>query len=111
MGDYHDCYLKTGVLLLNEVFEKFISACLECYGLDPCRYFSSPELNWDAILKMTKTEFELVSDIDMHLFIYLLKNEWEDAFFTLLKDLVKQIKNTWNSMMITNQENILCIWI
>ena len=54
MGDYHDCYLKTGVLLLNEVFEKFISACLECYGLDPCRYFSSPELNWDAILKMTK---------------------------------------------------------
>ena len=42
MGDYHDCYLKTGVLLLNEVFEKFISACLECYGLDPCRYFSSP---------------------------------------------------------------------
>ena len=111
MGDYHDCYLKTGVLLLNEVFEKFISACLECYGLDPCRYFSSPELNWDAILKMTKTEFELVSDIDMYLFIYLLKNEWEDAFFTLLKDLVKQIKNTWNSMMITNQENILCIWI
>ena len=111
MGDYHDCYLKTGVLLLNEVFEKFISACLECYGLDPCRYFSSPELNWDAILKMTKTEFELVSDIGMYLFIYLLKNEWEDAFFTLLKDLVKQIKNTWNSMMITNQENILCIWI
>ena len=111
MGDYHDCYLKTGVLLLNEVFEKFISACLECYGLDPCGYFSSPELNWDAILKMTKTEFELVSDIDMYLFIYLLKNEWEDAFFTLLKDLVKQIKNTWNSMMITNQENILCIWI
>ena len=111
MGDYHDCYLKTGVLLLNEVFEKFISACLECYGLDPCRYFSSPELNWDAILKMTKTEFELVSDIDMYLFIYLLKNEWEDAFFTLLKDLVKQIKNTWNAMMITNQENILCIWI
>ena len=111
MGDYHDCYLKTGVLLLNEVFEKFISACLECYGLDPCRYFSSPELNWDAILKMTKTEFELVSDIDMYLFIYLLKNEWEDAFFTLVKDLVKQIKNTWNSMMITNQENILCIWI
>ena len=111
MGGYHDCYLKTGVLLLNEVFEKFISACLECYGLDPCRYFSSPELNWDAILKMTKTEFELVSDIDMYLFIYLLKNEWEDAFFTLLKDLVKQIKNTWNSMMITNQENILCIWI
>ena len=111
MGDYHDCYLKTGVLLLNEVFEKFISACLECYGLDPCRYFSSPELNWDAILKMTKTEFELVSDIDMYLFIYLLKNEWEDAFFTLLKDLVKQIKNTLNAMMITNQENILCIWI
>ena len=51
MGDFHDLYLKTDVLLLTGVFEKFISKCLEYYALDPCHYFSSPGLSWDAILK------------------------------------------------------------
>ena len=46
MGDYHDLYLKTDVLLLANVFEKFISTCLNYYGLDPCYYFSSPGLSW-----------------------------------------------------------------
>ena len=69
MGDYHDLHLKTDVLLLANVFEKFINTCLEYYGLDPCHYFSSPGLSWDAMLKMTGIELELISDIDMHLFI------------------------------------------
>ena len=69
MGDYHDLYLKTDVLLLADVFEKFVSTCLDCYGLDPCRYFISPGLSWDAMLKMTGIELDLTSDIDMHLFI------------------------------------------
>ena len=69
MGDYHDLYLKTDVLLLADIFEKFIKTCLDYYGLDPCHYFSSPGLSWDAMLKMTGIELELISDVDMHLFI------------------------------------------
>ena len=69
MSDYHDLYLTTDVLLLADVFEKFINTCLGYYGLDPCHYFSSPDLSWDAILKMTEIELELISDIDMNLFI------------------------------------------
>ena len=69
IGDYHDPYLKTDVLLQAVVFEKFISTCLDYYRLDPCQYFSSPGLSWDAMLKMTEIELELISDIDMHLFI------------------------------------------
>ena len=42
MGDYHDLYLQTDVLLLTDVFEKFIDTCLDYHGLDPCHYFSSP---------------------------------------------------------------------
>ena len=52
VGDYHYHYLK-GVLLLADVLEKFIETCLKYYGLNPCHYFSSPGLNWDAMLKMT----------------------------------------------------------
>ena len=69
MGDYHDLYLKTDVLLLTDVFKMFIKTCLNYYGLDPCHYFSSPGLIWDAMLKITGIELELISDIDMHLFI------------------------------------------
>ena len=69
MGDYHDLYLKTDVLLLADLFGKFIKTCLDYYGLDPCHYFSSPGLSWDAMLKMTGIELELIVHIDMHLFI------------------------------------------
>ena len=69
MGEYHDLYLKTDVLLLCDVFERFIDVCLEYYGLDPCHYFSSPGLTWDAMLKMTSVGLELISDVDVHLFI------------------------------------------
>ena len=69
IGDYHDLYIKTDVLLLADVFEKFIKTCLDYYGLDPCHYFSSPGLSWDAMLKVTGIELDLISDIDMHLFI------------------------------------------
>ena len=69
MDDYHDLYLKTDVLLLADVFEKFIDTCLEYYGLDPCHYFSTPGLSWDSMLKMTRIELELISDIEMYLFI------------------------------------------
>ena len=69
MGDYYDLYLKTDILLLAVVSEKFVSTCLDYYGLDPCHYFSIPGLSWNAMLKMTKIELGLISDNDMHLFI------------------------------------------
>ena len=69
MGNYHDNYLKKDVLLLANVFEKFIAACLKFYRLDPCHYFSSPGLVWNAMLKMTGIKLEKISDIDKYLFI------------------------------------------
>ena len=50
LGQYQDLYLKTDVLLLCHVFEKFINVCLKDYVLDPSHYFSSPGLSWDAML-------------------------------------------------------------
>ena len=47
-GDFHNHYLKKDVLLLVDAFEKFIFTCLKYYDLDPCHYFSTPGLSWDA---------------------------------------------------------------
>ena len=67
LGEYHDLYLKTDVLLLCDVFEKFVSLCLSYYNLDPCYYFSSLGLSWDAMLKMTGIQLEKINNIDVHL--------------------------------------------
>ena len=67
-GDYHDHYLRKDILLLADVFETF-RTCLKFYESDPCHYFSSPRLSWDAMLKMTGIKLEKISDIENYLFI------------------------------------------
>ena len=69
MGDYHDLYLVSDVLLLTDVLENFRKTCMHYYKLDPCHYFTSPGLSWDAMLKMTNVKLELMTDIDMFQFI------------------------------------------
>ena len=91
LGQYHDLYLKTDVLLLCDVFERFISVCLADYGLDLCHYFSSPGRSWDAILKMTGIKLEKVSDIDVHLF---LEKGMRDGISYISKRYIKSDENT-----------------
>ena len=68
MGDYHDHCLEKDILVLADVFEKFIDTCLKFYKLDACQYFSSSGLSWDAMLKMTDVELEKkITAIDKYL--------------------------------------------
>ena len=69
MGEYHDLYVKSDMLLLAGMFENFRKTCLQCYKLDPCHYFTSPGLSWDAMLKMINIKLELMTDVDMFQFI------------------------------------------
>ena len=77
MGEYHDLYLKSDVLLLADIFENFMKTCLEYYKLDPCHYFASPGLSWNAMLRMTGITLELMTDIDM---FNSLKKECVEVF-------------------------------
>ena len=63
--DYHDLYLQSDVLLLADVFENFRKTCLKHYKLDPAHYYTSPGLAWDACLKETGQQLELLCDYDM----------------------------------------------
>ena len=69
LGEYHDLYLKSDVLLLSDVFESFRETCYQYYKLDPTHYYSAPGLAWNGCLKMTGIELELISDVDMYLMI------------------------------------------
>jgi len=60
LREYHDLYNISDVLLLADVFENFRDVCIKNYNLD-----TAPGLAWDASLKLTKVELELLSDIDM----------------------------------------------
>ena len=104
MGDYHDLYLKTDVFLSADVFDKFIKHCLGYYKLDPCNYFSSPELSWDEVLKMTKIELDLDSDIDMHLFI---EKGMRGGISYIAKRHRNTITNTWSVMIVVKKANSL----
>ena len=67
--DYHDLYLKSDVLLLADVFENFRKTCLKHYNLDPAHYYTTPGLAWDACLKETGQELQLLHDYDMLMMI------------------------------------------
>ena len=69
MGEYHDLYLKSDILLLADVFENFRKTCLQYYKLDPYHYFTSPGQSLDAMMKMTGIKLELMTDVEMFEFI------------------------------------------
>ena len=69
LSDYHDLYVQSDTLLLADVFENFRNKCIEIYELDPVHFLSAPGLAWQACLKKTKVELELLTDIDMLLMV------------------------------------------
>ena len=68
-GDYHDLYVQSDTLLLADVFENFRDMCLKEYELDPAHFLSLPGLAWQACLKKTNIELELLTDYDMLLMV------------------------------------------
>ncbi|KYM95371.1 hypothetical protein ALC62_13985, partial [Cyphomyrmex costatus] len=69
LGEYSDLYLKTDVLLLADIFENFRDSCIASYGLDPAYYYTLLGFTWDAMLKHTGVKFELLTDIDIVMFV------------------------------------------
>ena len=69
IGEYHDLYVQSDTLLLADVFENFRNKCLEVYELDPAHFLSLPGLAWQACLKKTGIELELLTDYDILLMV------------------------------------------
>ena len=69
LGDYHDLYVQSDTLLLADVFSNFRNMCIKEYELDSAHFLSLPRLAWQACLKKTNIELELLTDYDMLLMV------------------------------------------
>ena len=69
LGEYHDLYVRSDTLLLADIFKNFRQSCLKNYKLDPAHFVSLPGLAWQACLKKTNVELELLTDYDMLLMV------------------------------------------
>ena len=65
LGEYHDLYAQSDTILLAEVYENFRDKCIEIYQLDPAHFLSASVLAWQACLKKTEINLELLTDKDM----------------------------------------------
>ena len=69
LGDYHDLYVQSDPLLLADLFKNFRDMCIKEYEQDPAHFLSAPGLAWQACLKKTNVELELITDYDMLLMV------------------------------------------
>ena len=69
LGDYHNLYVQSDTLLLADVFNNFRDMCLKEYELDPAHFLLLPVLAWQACLKKSSIELELLTDYDMLLMV------------------------------------------
>ena len=63
------CMFKAIHYSLLMFFENCKDKCIEIYELDPVHFLSAPGLAWQACLKKTKVELELLTNIDMLLMV------------------------------------------
>ena len=87
MGEYHDLYLITDVLLLADVFENFRSCCINSYKLDPVHYYTLPGFAWDAMLKMTNVKLDVFSEDQNDM--YLMTERGIRGGISVIKSILK----------------------
>ena len=64
--DFHKLYLSSDVTLLADVFEMHRKFCQELFQLDVSKYLSNAHFSFDAFLKRSKIQLELLSDVQMY---------------------------------------------
>ena len=90
LGEYHHLYAQCNTFLLAVVFENLRNKCIEIYKLDPTHFLSEPRLAWQAFLKKTKVELELLTDIDM---LLMVEKGTSGGICQAIHSMLKQIMN------------------
>ena len=70
LWNYHDLYLIMDVVLLADVILAFQKVCRSNYGIDPLHSYTTPGFGWQALLKMTNVELELLSEEQKDIYLF-----------------------------------------
>ena len=95
-------YLKSDVILLADVFEKFIKISVEEFGINPLYCVSLPGYTWQCGLKFTDINLQTLQDKDM---ILLLENNIRGGVSSIMGD--KYIKSDKNKKILYIDANNL----
>ena len=69
LREYLECYLKSDITLLADIFNNFRKIIFDNLGLDPVKYISAPSLSKDAGLKYSKCKIENIKDVSIFQFV------------------------------------------
>ena len=97
-----ELYLKSDVILLADVFEKFIKISVEEYGINPLYCVSLPGYTWQCGLKYTGINLRTLQDKDM---ILLLENNIRGGISSVMGD--RYIKSDKNKKILYIDANNL----
>ena len=67
--EYLECYLKSDIALLADVFKNFRKIIFDNLGLDCAKYISVPSLTKDCALKFSKCKIENIKDVSIFQFV------------------------------------------
>ena len=78
-----EIYLKSDVILLADVFEKFIKISIEEYGINPLYCVKLPGYTWQCGMKYTDIKLQTLQDKDM---ILLIENNIRGGISSVMGD-------------------------
>ena len=104
LGNYHDLYVQSDTLLLADVFENFRNMCIKVYELDPAHFLPAQVLAWQACLKKTEVELELITDSDM---LLIVKKEIRGGIWQVT---LRYVKANNKYMKDYNEDNAMMLY-
>ena len=97
-----ELYLKSDVILLADVFEKFIEISVDEYGMNPLYCVSLPGYTWQCGVKYTDINLQTLQDKEM---ILLLENNIRGGISSVMGD--RYIKSDDNKKILYIDANNL----
>ena len=100
-----ELYLKSDVVLLADVLEKFIKISVEEYGINALYCVSLPGYTWQCGIKYTDINLQTLQDKNM---ILLLENNIRGGISSVMWD--RYVKSDDNKKILYIDANNLCGW-